>query len=150
MCSLLELTAALRIVCESFLLPLNGEFLLKQLKVRIIGCDISSCVYFNSLMFILAAHYRDITCHIFNRTQSGCTVVWWSAPSPHSRGFLVLNPAGSVCVESACSPRVCVGSLRVLRLPPTVQKHAVRLTGDSETVLRSECGCSSLCGPVMD
>ena len=30
---------------------------------------------------------------------------------------------GPFCVESACSPRVCVGSLRVLRLPPTVQKH---------------------------
>ena len=29
-----------------------------------------------------------------------------------------------VCVEFACSPCVCVGSLRVLRLPPTVQKHA--------------------------
>ena len=42
---------------------------------------------------------------------------------------------GPFCVESACSPRVCVGSLRVLRLPPTVQKHAVRLTGDSKLSL---------------
>ena len=31
---------------------------------------------------------------------------------------------GPFCVESACSPRVCVGSLGVLRLPPTIQKHA--------------------------
>ena len=31
---------------------------------------------------------------------------------------------GPFCVEFVCSPRVCVGSLRVLRLPPTVQKHA--------------------------
>jgi len=31
---------------------------------------------------------------------------------------------GPFCVELACSPRVCVGSLRVLRLPPTTQKHA--------------------------
>ena len=31
---------------------------------------------------------------------------------------------GPFCVEFACSPRVCVGSLRVLRLPPNVQKHA--------------------------
>ena len=31
---------------------------------------------------------------------------------------------GPFCVEFACSPRVCMGSLRVLRLPPTVQKHA--------------------------
>ena len=35
------------------------------------------------------------------------------------------NPhLGPFCVEFACSPRVCVGSLRVLRLPPTVQNHA--------------------------
>ena len=32
---------------------------------------------------------------------------------------------GPFCVEFACSPRVCVGSLRVLRLPPTVQKTCV-------------------------
>ena len=31
---------------------------------------------------------------------------------------------GPFCVEFVCSPRVCVGSLWVLRLPPTVQKHA--------------------------
>ena len=31
---------------------------------------------------------------------------------------------GPFCVEFACSPRVCVGFHRVLRLPPTVQKHA--------------------------
>jgi len=30
---------------------------------------------------------------------------------------------GPFCVEFACSSRVCVGSLRVLWLPPTVQKH---------------------------
>jgi len=32
-----------------------------------------------------------------------------------------LGPFG---VEFVCSPCVCVGSLRLLRLPPTVQKHA--------------------------
>ena len=43
------------------------------------------------------------------------------------------------------------GSLRVLRLPPTVQTHAVRLTGDSKLFLGvSVHGCLSLCGPVMD
>ena len=31
---------------------------------------------------------------------------------------------GPFCVEFACSPSVCVGSLRVLWLPPTVQRHA--------------------------
>jgi len=63
---------------------------------------------------------------------------------------------GPFCVEFACSPRVCVGSLWVLRLPPTTQKH-VRLIGVSKIVLRSECdrvcGCLSrlsLCGTVMD
>ena len=80
-----------------------------------------------------------------------CGAARWSAPSPNSRGFQVRSPAGSVCVESACSPRVCVGSLRVLRVPPTVQTHAVRLTGDSELSLGvSVCGRLSLCGPVMD
>ena len=43
---------------------------------------------------------------------------------------LVLIPAGSFCVEFACSPRICVGSLWVLRLPPTTQKHYIRLTAD--------------------
>uniref|UniRef100_A0A3B4GB83 Leucine rich adaptor protein 1 n=1 Tax=Pundamilia nyererei TaxID=303518 RepID=A0A3B4GB83_9CICH len=51
---------------------------------------------------------------------------------------------GSFCVEFACSPCVCVGSLRVLRLPPTVQRHAtcvnVRVNG-----------CLSLCvSPATD
>jgi len=39
---------------------------------------------------------------------------------------------GPFCVEFACSPRVCVGSLWVLQLPPTVQKQHVRLIGDSK------------------
>jgi len=39
--------------------------------------------------------------------------------------FRFINPRlGPLCVEFACSPRVCVRSLRVLRLPPTVHKHA--------------------------
>ena len=33
--------------------------------------------------------------------------------------------SGHFCVEFVCSPRVCVGSLRVLWLPPTIQKHAL-------------------------
>ncbi|MEQ2162714.1 hypothetical protein GOODEAATRI_022620 [Goodea atripinnis] len=31
---------------------------------------------------------------------------------------------GSFCMEFACSPRACMGSLRVIRLLPTVQRHA--------------------------
>ena len=34
------------------------------------------------------------------------------------------STSGCFCVACACIPGVCVGSLRVLRLPPTVQKHA--------------------------
>lgn len=30
-----------------------------------------------------------------------------------------------VCVEFACCPRVCVGYPQVLRLPPTMQRHAI-------------------------
>jgi len=78
----------------------------------------------------------------------GCTVVWWSAPSPHSKGSRFDPHLGPFCVESACSPRVCVGSLRVLRLPPTVQKHAVRLIGDSKLTLLMSM-CVAVC-PVMD
>ena len=50
----------------------------------------------------------------------GGTVVQWLALLPHNKRVL-----GSNCVEFACSPCACVGSLRVLRLPPTVQRHAV-------------------------
>ena len=62
---------------------------------------------------------------------------------------------GSFCVGFACSPRVCVGSLRVLRLPPTIQRHACgdRLIGDSKVALGvSVCvnGCLSVCCPVMN
>ena len=53
----------------------------------------------------------------------GCTVLWWLAPSPHSKRFP--GSTGGLSVWSVhVLPRVCVGSLRVLRLPPTVQKHA--------------------------
>lgn len=61
------------------------------------------------------------------------------------------------CVELACSIRACVGSLRVLGLPPTVQRHSVsriRLIGDSKLpigVKVSVNGCLFLClSPVVD
>jgi len=37
---------------------------------------------------------------------------------------------GPFCVEFACSPRVCVGSLRVLRLPPTPVQGVPHLPPD--------------------
>ena len=49
----------------------------------------------------------------------GDTVAQWLALWPHSK-----KDTGPLCVESACSPRVGVGFLRVLRFPPTVQRHA--------------------------
>ena len=58
-----------------------------------------------------------------------------STVASQREGFRFDPHLGPFCVEFAC---VCVGSLRVLRLPPTVQKH-VRLIGDSKIVLRSEC-----------
>uniref|UniRef100_A0AAR2JI18 Galectin n=1 Tax=Pygocentrus nattereri TaxID=42514 RepID=A0AAR2JI18_PYGNA len=58
-------------------------------------------------------------------------VAWWVALSPHSEEGLGSIPRpgdrGPLCVESACSPSVCVGFLRVLRFPPTVQRHAINL-----------------------
>uniref|UniRef100_A0A0E9XFC3 Uncharacterized protein n=1 Tax=Anguilla anguilla TaxID=7936 RepID=A0A0E9XFC3_ANGAN len=51
-------------------------------------------------------------------------VVQWVALSPHSRKSLVESRLGPFCVEFGCSSRVHVGFLRVLRFPPTVQRHA--------------------------
>ncbi|KAL6455456.1 hypothetical protein MHYP_G00360850 [Metynnis hypsauchen] len=58
---------------------------------------------------------------------------WWVALSPHSKEGLGSIPRMGdrvpLCVEFACSPRVCVGFLWVLWFPPTVQRHAVRPIG---------------------
>ena len=42
----------------------------------------------------------------------------------HSKEIKMYLWLGPSCVEFACSPCVGVGSLQVLQLPPTVQKHA--------------------------
>ena len=47
-----------------------------------------------------------------------------STVASHQEGSRFDLHLGPFCVEFACSPRVCVGSLQVLRLPPTFQKHA--------------------------
>jgi len=49
-------------------------------------------------------------------------VAQWLALLPHSARPVRLPAWVTVCVESARSPRVCVGFLRVLRYPPMVQK----------------------------
>jgi len=38
-----------------------------------------------------------------------------------------LSGWGPFCVEFACFPCVCMGSLRVPQLPPTAQKHACQV-----------------------
>uniref|UniRef100_A0AAR2LIL4 Latent-transforming growth factor beta-binding protein 4 n=1 Tax=Pygocentrus nattereri TaxID=42514 RepID=A0AAR2LIL4_PYGNA len=59
---------------------------------------------------------------------------------------------GPLCVEcGACSPRVCVGFLWVLRFPPAVQRHAVRLVGHAILPLGvsdyiNECANETVCG----
>ena len=54
---------------------------------------------------------------------TGGAVVSTVASQQEGCGF-VPRLARPFCVEFACSPRVCVGSLRVLRLPPADQRHA--------------------------
>jgi len=51
-----------------------------------------------------------------------CMVVWWLASLPHSKRAPISGWGLSVC-----SPRVCMGSLQVLQLPPTTQKHACQV-----------------------
>ena len=72
--------------------------------------------------------------------NSSCTVVWWLAPLPHSKR--VQFPTGTFLC--GVSPHVCVGSLCVLWLPPTVQKSMhVNIIGVPKLSL-------GVCGPVMD
>ncbi len=71
---------------------------------------------------------------------------------PHSKRVLGSNPPASWGPSVWSSPHACVGFLRVLWLPPTVQR--VRLIGDSKLpvgVNVSVGGCLSLyVGPVID
>ncbi|KAF7666011.1 hypothetical protein LDENG_00123210 [Lucifuga dentata] len=53
-------------------------------------------------------------------------VFQWLALSPHSKKVLGLNLTRLFCLEFACSPHVCMGSLWVLRLPPTSKDMQVR------------------------
>lgn len=48
------------------------------------------------------------------------------------------------CAEFACSRHVCLGSLRVFRLRPTVQRHAFGGT-DKLAALKSTLRCESEC-----
>uniref|UniRef100_A0A668UZ65 15-hydroxyprostaglandin dehydrogenase [NAD(+)] n=1 Tax=Oreochromis aureus TaxID=47969 RepID=A0A668UZ65_OREAU len=59
--------------------------------------------------------------HLAYATQCSSVQRAMKGKKSHSKKVLSSIPPS----EFACSPRVCVGSLRVLRLPPTVQRHAV-------------------------
>ena len=47
-----------------------------------------------------------------------------STVASQQEGSRFSSQLGPFCVEFACSPRVYMGSLWILRLPSTVQKHA--------------------------
>jgi len=90
--------------------------------------------FFFGLCFFTEFHFYILFLNINFRAAQRCGGLHRYQVSP-----------GWFFLESACSPRVCVGSLRVLRLPPTTQKHAVRLTGDSKLFLGvSVNGCVAL------
>jgi len=48
--------------------------------------------------------------------------VVFSTVTSQQMGLLIQN-LGPLCLEFACSPRVCEGSYQVLWLPPTIPKH---------------------------
>lgn len=60
---------------------------------------------------------------------AGCCFIVSAAASQVAGSIPGLEP---FCGEFACSQWVRVGSLEVLQLPPTVQNHSVRSTGDSK------------------
>ena len=72
----------------------------------------------------------------------GCTMMQWSAPSAHRKRV----PG---CVEFACSLCENEGSLRILPLPPTVQKHACQVDWWHRIDPRSECECARLFVSVL-
>ena len=74
----------------------------------------------------------DLYLYIYLFFVGGSTVVQWLALSPHikqqTQDLLQEDPgfeseSRHFSAEFVCSPRVRVGLLRVLRFPPTVQKH---------------------------
>ena len=86
-----------------------------------------------------------------------CTVVWWLAPSPHSKKVPGSTSGWGLSVWSLHVLPVYTWVLSGYSdfLPPSKDMH-VRLIGDSKMSLGvsvSMCGCLSrlsLCGPVMD
>uniref|UniRef100_A0A3Q4AG71 Caldesmon 1b n=1 Tax=Mola mola TaxID=94237 RepID=A0A3Q4AG71_MOLML len=74
----------------------------------------------SSLKVIIQIIFKNVTKPEIGR-HSGAVV---STVASHQECPGFNSESGRFCVEFACSPSDCVGSLQVLRLPPTVQKHA--------------------------
>lgn len=64
----------------------------------------------------------------FKKTKKGGTVVNTVTLQQEGRGF---NSGPGGLSEFACSPRVCVGSLQVLRVPPTKEAVGIENWMDS-------------------
>jgi len=79
------------------------------------------------------------------------TVAWWLASLPHSKRVPGSTPSWGHFVWSLHVLPVYAWVLSWYSgfLPPS-KNMPVRLIGVSKIVLRSVCGCLSLCGPVMD
>ena len=77
-----------------------------------------------SSLCISVHHYHENLFEriIITRGQHGGVVV--STVASQQEGSRFDPHLGLFCVEFACSRRVCMGSLRVPQLPPTVQKNA--------------------------
>ena len=111
--------------------PKFSNFLCKSLKKRV--GDECPMGFWRSLepsrakWFMLELRHTTGTHRVLNRVLNimyrcgAARVAQWLALLPHSKKVLGSFPAqpGPFCVEFACSPRVCVGFLRVLRFPPT-------------------------------
>ena len=92
-----------------------------------------------------------------NIYNGGCTVVWWLAPSPHSKRVPGSIPGWGLSVWSFHVPPVYVWVLpRYSSFLPSSKNMHVRLIGDSKLFLGVSVivnGCVSrlsLCGPVKD
>lgn len=84
----------------------------------------------NALIVMQNAKIKTQMCYLLVLSWiRGGTVVQWSTVNSQQEG-----PRTKLCMEFARSPCICVGSLWLLWLPPTIQRHApgVKLTGHSQ------------------
>ena len=100
------------ILHSSYLIQIGSSVLSSQFMVIRLKCE---GVILNFLFYFLKKW------HITWGAAHGVVV---STVTSQQEGSRFNSHPGPFCVEFACSPRVCVGSLWVLRLPATVQKHA--------------------------